>query len=718
MFLTVNMVIKYKDTNEMERVLWIDCFNSLTYVIRIDINTCKPVLKKVEEIIDGIKNNYIEEIKENTMIRVINEDEIPENYKEIRDKSWDVIRYIYQEPEIFDSSKRRKLITECGEKLNISERVVYKYLQRYWQGGMCKNALIPKYDKCGGKGKDKNNGLLKMGRPTRYGDNKGINVDADIKRIFKIAIEKYYYSKESNPITTTFELMKRDFFSEDFKIENGIRIPILKDSSQIPTLGQFRYWFQKERNIKKEISSRKSLKKYQLLNRPLLGESTSEAYGPGYYQIDANIGDFFLVSRYNPAYIIGRPIIYAVIDVFSRAVTGIYIGLEGPSWAGAMMALANSAMDKVKFCKEYGIDISENQWPMHYLPETIIADRGEFEGKVSEGLINGLHVKIKILPLFRADWKGVIEQYFRTINIKVKPFLPGYINDDYRERGAMDYRLDAKLDLYQLNQIIIKCVLYHNNNHILKNYNIEELMIKDNVECIPISLWNWGIENRSGMLRSYSEEVVKLNLMPTDKATVTSKGIKFKEMYYSCELALKERWYENARNNGSWKLSICYDPRNMNSIYVKNADNRNYEVCFLLEYQEKYKNKTLDEINHLYYMEKVNEKKLENEKSQSKIDLMCEIESIVNEAKKVKRDGNKESKRSRLNGIRINRQTEKELNRDKEAFSLGENKKYEESKIVFINTPKVDKSDYNLSNDLSRIDLFMKKQKEKLDGGE
>jgi transposase InsO family protein len=108
--------------------------------------------------------------------------------------------------------------------------------------------------------------------------------------------------------------------------------------------------------LKKEISLRRSAKKYEQENRPIMGSSTAEALGPGsIYQIDATVADVYLVSQFNRNWIIGRPVVYGVIDVFSRLVTGIYIGLEGPSWIGAMMALANAAMDKVEFCRNYGM---------------------------------------------------------------------------------------------------------------------------------------------------------------------------------------------------------------------------------------------------------------------------------------------------------------------------------------------------------------------------
>jgi hypothetical protein len=68
------------------------------------------------------------------------------------------------------------------------------------------------------------------------------------------------------------------------------------------------------------------------------------------YEIDATIGDVYLVSRFDRNKIIGRPVVYIVIDVFSRMITGVYIGLEGPSWVGAMMALANATAPKVEYC--------------------------------------------------------------------------------------------------------------------------------------------------------------------------------------------------------------------------------------------------------------------------------------------------------------------------------------------------------------------------------
>jgi hypothetical protein len=375
-----------------------------------------------------------------------------------------------------------------------------------------------------------------------------------------------------------------------------------------------------------------------------------------------------------------------------------------------MSALFNTCQNKVDFCKEYGIEISEEQWPCHYLCDSLIADRGELEGYAVENLINGLHVKILNTVSFRGDWKGIVEQYFRTINLKVKPFLPGFINEDYRERGGKDYRLDGRLNLFQFTQIVIKCVLHNNNSHWLKDYNREEMMIEDDVDNIPFKLWNWGIKNRAGTLRSVPEDIMKLHLMKSDYATITERGIKFKGIYYGCKLGLSERWFEKARN-GSSKVKIYYDSRKMNNLYIKTDNVDGFEKCFLLEHQERYTNKSLEEIEYLLEAERLKEKVNNQDVMQSKIELMAEIESIVKEAETSGVNSNNESNRSRIKGIRKNRQIEKMINRTREGFELGKNNNDEIGEVITLNKDRItDNIEEN------KIDLLRKKQKERLYG--
>lgn len=261
-----------------------------------------------------------------------------------------------------------------------------------------------------------------------------------MKKQFAHVIKQYYRKKEQITLTDAYEFLLRDFYSNKYVEDGEVKYSVW-DASIIPSYNQFYYWFKKYEDPQLDISMRKSKKEFELKHRPILSNSTQEADGPGTrFQVDATIADIYLVSSFNRSLIIGRPVVYGIIDVYSRLFTGLYVGLEGPSWIGAMMALDNMITDKVAFCAEHDIYINDSQWPAKHLPEIIIADRGEFEGYSVTSLINNFNIKIENTSAYRGDLKGVIERQFGTINGKIKRKAPGAIQKEYRERGDRDYR--------------------------------------------------------------------------------------------------------------------------------------------------------------------------------------------------------------------------------------------------------------------------------------
>ena len=724
MLLTVNTLIRYtedslKDT--VKRILWISTDYSVAVLIDIYANKSTPIYKNVDDIINDIKGKSAIIIKDDPYQIFRNENEIGEKEKEIRNKAWEIIKAIAEkenEPDVFIAKKRSGLVKRASGKFGVSNKTVYKYLRRYWQRGKHKNALLPDYKNIG-KNSDRQVTCKKRGRPKKYKDivGEGVNVDEETKRMFRVALNKFYYTKAGNSLNTAYQLMRKEFYADGYRVDGGFEKPILKPSSEVPTFGQFKYFFYKERNLKKEIYSRKGSKEYLQNHRPILGNSTVEAYGPGYYEIDATIADVYLVSRYNRNWIIGRPVVYLCVDKFSRLIAGLYVGLEGPSWNGAMNALANTVSNKVEFCKQYDIDISEEQWPVHHLCDTLMADRGELEGSLAEPLISSLHIKVKNSSPYRADAKGIVERNFRVINDKVvKPLLPGAVNPT-AGRGDKNYRLDGVLDLYQMTQILIYSILQHNQSW-LNNYNREEMMISDDVEPIPIKLWNWGIKNRAGLLRSVSEDVVKLNLLPTKKATISEKGIRLFGLFYASESALKERLFEKARIQGSWKVDVSYDPRNLNYIYIRKENGISFEKCYLISGQEAHKNKSIEELEFLQEAEMLLKKQKEDEQFQSKVDLISEVESIVREAERMTREQQDvtESKAQKLKGIRKNRQIEKMINRENEAFELDKKVKSEKGQVVSFNRINNQEPEDGQEEFENEISLLRKKQKERTYG--
>ena len=675
MNLLVNELLKNSQTNRTFRVLWVDNENILAYLIDVEDKKALPFAVRVKEIKEELIEDELIKIKKDDFLPVFS-DETNEKNIAIRDKAWVIIKDIVTNvPDIFDRDKRGEMIAEVMEKHAVTKPTVYKYLRRYWQRGQTPNALLPDYSKSGGKGKEKASGSKKRGRPRKK--STGINVDQSIKKIFCVALEKYYLTTKKSSIPAAYNMMLKEFYAEDYYYEDGVKKVIIADEDGLPSLDQFRYWYNKEYNVEEVTVARQGRKKYEKDYRAVLGSSTAEVIGPGSrYQIDATVADVYLISRYNPDWIVGRPVIYLVIDVFSRLVTGIYIGLEGPSWIGAMMALANVAADKQEFCHEYGIEIPREAWPVQHFPEILLADRGELEGYNVERIISAFNLHVENTTPYRADWKGIVEKQFDTIQRKVKPFLPGCVDKDFQERGARDYRLDGKLTIEQFTQLILKQVIYYNTKHYLKDYLRDVDMIEDEVEPIPLNLWNWGLQNRSGKLRYFPEELVKLHLLPQSQATVTYKGIKIKGVYYSCERALKESWFPTARKKGSWKIKASYDPRNMSSIYLVN-DKNSFEICHLLSGQRRYESKTLDEINYLLEYEKQMHKEAEHGQLQKEVDFISDAEAIVKPAvKKANEQQSKTiSKTQKTKDIKKNRKNERDARKKEEAFSLDKKQK-------------------------------------------
>lgn len=685
--LAVNELIQDVETKITFRLLWIDEGNIIAYLIDIKSEKAIPFNMSIKEIIQGLnEGTYIKLEGVNSNLAFINID-ISEKMLTHRDKAWGIIKnLIKDEPAIYINRERGPLIKKLVEDNICSNKTAYKYLRRYWQKGMTINSLIPEYSNSGGKNKSKQYKDSKNGR-RRKNNSIGIIVSEEIKDIFKKTIKKYYFNDKKNSLTFAYKMMIKEHFAFEVRYENGVKHIVILDENSIPTIRQFRYWFKNEYSIEQSIKSRQGIKKFERDNRAILGSSSFETMGPGSrYQIDATTANVYLISSYNSDWIIGRPIIYFVVDVFTHMITGVYIGLEGPSWAGMMMAIANAVSDKKEFCSQNGIEISNEWWPSAHLPEIILGDRGELEGYNINSLISGLNVSIENTPSYRPDWKGIVEKLFDNSDVKIKPFLPGYIQTDFGERGAKDYRLQAKLTLEQYTKIIINFILYYNRNHYMKDYPRDDEMIEANVKPKPIDLWNWGIKNRAGKLRKVDSNTIKFYLLPKDKATITPKGIKFKGMLYSSETAIGEAWFVKARSYKTWKVDVSYDPRNMNTIYLHTKDEKIFEPCSLLDHQERYKDKIIEDIDELIKREKENLESNGHTQLQEEINLFSSIESIIKESIQTanKTQTKQISKSKKTGDIRVNRHFEKSQQRKKEAFNLSKQEKSNKGDIEDI----------------------------------
>lgn len=240
--------------------------------------------------------------------------------------------------------------------------------------------------------------------------------------------------------------------------------------------------------------------------------------------MDATQGDIYLVSRFDPSLVVGRPYIYLVVDTVTELIAGFHVGLTAGETAVAA-CLVHAACDKVAYCASYGIQITHEQWPSRGVAGGIITDKGrEFCGQRMDELCIRYGVERESVPSFRPDHKGIVEKTFDLIQQRYKSLLrgKGVIEPDAMERWSTDYRSQAILTLDDYTKILIHIVLYL-NGRTLKNYPLTPEMMADQVAPTPANLWNKK-EILQGGTNGLVEDV-RFNKPAQDGSEYTDEGI-------------------------------------------------------------------------------------------------------------------------------------------------------------------------------------------------
>lgn len=698
MTIVKNMLLKWLDDPEsptVERVLYVDASSDEIVVIDVDDHKAVPTLRSLGVIKQAIDADILVPLKAGERApRVFSESELEteryKTYKEKRDKAYSVINPLVEGGNairMFNRRERAHLIAERAATSGMSEATIYHYMRRWWQWGQTLNSLLPHYLNAGRRldGKPKKIGKHKRGRPSLITLNDeqkrptGVNVDAKWLEIIKAGGEKFYEHRKQPSFSKAYRKTLRFFCPKAIIQVGGKEITILPDpnKNEVFTLEQFKYHYlqHQSKHPEQAVTKRKGERDFKLNYRALEGNAKTQYSHPGaLYQIDATIADVYLVSSFNSTDIIGRPVIYAIIDSFSRMIVGLSVRLEGEGWLGVKLALENVVADKVLFCERYGFSITSEIWPVCYMPEEITGDRGPLKSKHADNIPKALNVSVSNCGPGRADWKGIIEQLFRLMNIRVIHDLPGAVDPNFK-RGDIDYRLASALTIYDITELMISAAIHHNTKNRMNWYPMDKDMIADGVEPFPLELYWWGVKNRSGSLNDTDSETVRVNLLPEREASVTEWGIQTgaHDQFYTCDL-FEKSWRFLARNKGRWTIRVAYDPRMADIIYYRPGNGNPSIPCYLKDPDSPYKGHDWQEINELIKQRKLAEAHYRPIRVQADSDLDTDVERVSARAKKRKlndlANSPKLSKQAKVSNITGNRQAERKSMQNVEAQQL------------------------------------------------
>ncbi len=447
---------------------------------------------------------------------------------------------------------------EILQKHNMPKSTFWKTCTRYLQSGFNDNVLLD------GKVKGVNKGKSYNYTNKRRNCIIGIVIDDEVRANFDEALEDYK-SQRQKTLKSAYDKMNKIHYSRT-EIKCGVQGLALIPPNERPTIKQFYYYANKKltREDKKIIKT--SQMEYRNNERLLKSDSLFGVSGPGdLVEIDACEADVSLVSSIDNNKAIGRPIVYFMIDVFTRIILAVSVAFDNNSLLGVTNLFLNLADDKRDYCNRYGVDFEDERlWPSNIVPSRLRVDRGaEFKSEEFGRICLALGIEKDIVPGGSGSLKGVIEQSFHQMHADINVHL-GRRGSIEKRHGSRHHE-EAILTITDFTHMIINFVINHNQKFI-ETYPLTKDMIEHNISAMPALLWQYGIENCMTPPPIINRDQYLFELMTPIKAKISRKGIEYMGLnYINNDPYLSMRMMETGKKKVNFDIRM--DMRNVGAVY-------------------------------------------------------------------------------------------------------------------------------------------------------
>lgn len=448
---------------------------------------------------------------------------------------------------------------------------------------------------------------------------------------FRWALNRYFYNQNQHTLQFTYKTMLQKKYCDS----GGRLLP------EYPSYDQFYYFYRKTRKMQNYLISRNGLGDYQRNDRPLLGDGVQE-YCPnlGVGMVDGTVCDIYLVN--DAGDVVGRPVLTTCIDGNTSMCMGYCLSWEGGIY-NVRNLMQNVLTNKVEWCKQFGIQISSEDWPScGHLPGRFITDKGSEYISHNFSQLTDIGCVIEDLAAFRPDGKSYVEKGFDILQGLFKQELAGkgVVEKDYGKRtNRIDYRKQACLTMRQFETILILCILHYNNNRIIRGYPYTEDMLRNGIKPYASGIWKYRLPDPSTHLIPVEERLLSLTMLPRSTGRFTRSGLLVNKLRYYCD-----GFTEEYLTGGDCVVS--YSPDDVSRVWL--LDQGGYIEFKLIE--SRYEGKSLQTVEELKELQRQILNKEETTVLQAKIDLSNRIKNVAAEF----RNTNPETK-----GIRDRRKHER-----------------------------------------------------------
>ncbi|MBI1887775.1 MAG: transposase [Nitrosomonadales bacterium] len=537
------------------------------------------------------------------------------------------------------------LIDEAITNTEVSKPLVYKLFSLLCRFGFHESSLRPRRDRCGAKGiarpcdpsvRQKPGAKTTKQRVARaYGQiippqQPGMNTEW--RNLIMTADKQIPTPKPAMPART--KLILASAFVKKYR-QDGNKLVAVD-----PTLGEYPNNRQIRRVLETEVS-----KLQQLLDkttkghfarsiRGLMGKNWQGVAGPGHtWAIDSTIGDIYLRSSVNRAWIIGRPIVYIIVDVWSTAVVGFYVCLTGPSWDTAKVSLFCSAAPPEFLGELWGYQPMMSLSPSPTMCAALMCDRGEYLSKAASLTGAKLIPCLSYAPPYRPDLKGLVEVLHRIEKDRQFLFVPGAIDMRRQEFELRKFNPnEAVLTVREYTQYLYTIFTEYNLTAD-RTHRVDAHMKAIGVFPSPAGLWRWGHEMGIGVRRDIPLSELITNLLPSEQARVTRNGVMFAGKQYGSDVVDEQQWTAYARNFGGWDIGANHFPGSVSKIWVPNPTANGLLDLNISDYSTASPELTFDEVADAFMFGKINNAEVQHAKTLHALQSLRKVQEIVASAK-------------------------------------------------------------------------------------
>ena len=566
-----------------------------------------------------------------------------------------MLQRLYPEWERIQSKETKPEIKELMQELGRSKAVTHRKIRNYLQSGRNPYSLVD-----GRKGEKNRKNEYKVGDPVRGHGNKTVANDVRLEEVFQDGYSYFLKGKEVGvSLKSAYRyLVGKHYMTQEYS--NGTLVQKMAPLEEIPTYKRFWTYCNKQNDRNGITPLKMSAKERRNNSRLLRGNSQSGCLGPGHIvEVDEVEIDMINVSSRDSRQVVGRAVMYLMIDVYSCCIVGCWVDYANNSFVGITNLLMALFFDGREQYERYGLTASPEVYPMGFIPQELRTDHGaEYTSEDMRRVGREIGMNIVLAPPATGSMKGLVEQSFHQFQELVRGAAAG-TGVIMKKHDSRHYET-ACTDLDDIRRMAYRFVIYF-NQHKRDGYPLTKEMIQADVPPIPASIWQYGCEYlmTPRWLTDSTKKTAFFALLKTDrKFQISRRGVTYRGLFYeNGEQWLLEKMWKTGKKREALP-GVRYDPRSINHVYLM-EDGVLHVIPLneIREEQKSFKNMSWKEYDGLWKRKKDTGRSLEAHDLEQQVSVQRDMADVIMTAKKLQNAG-----KNRKKDIRNARKQEQENN--------------------------------------------------------